>query len=52
MASLNPCSNGRYSQRIMEKKNVIESLSLNPCSNGRYSQSVVSDSQKMEVATS
>ena len=41
--SLNPCFNGRYSQRTSEafQKNYIRSL--NPCCNGRYSQSIVSD---------
>ena len=36
--SLNPCFNGRYSQRTSEafQKNYIRSL--NPCCNGRYSQ--------------
>gem|GEM_PF-3956714 len=34
--SLNPCCNGIYLIIIMEKKNVIESLSLNPCCNGIY----------------
>ena len=36
---LNPCSNGRYSQRTTFK-NYEESIGLNPCSNGRYSQSL------------
>ena len=37
---LNPCFNGRYSQRnwkVLRKCVVLESL--NPCFNGRYSQS-------------
>ena len=34
--SLNPCSNGRYSQSSIGGK---LTRGLNPCSNGRYSQS-------------
>ena len=38
--SLNPCSNGRYSQRYKMLDKLADSmLGLNPCSNGRYSQS-------------
>ena len=37
--SLNPCSNGRYSQRVRRGSDAIAEYSLNPCSNGRYSQS-------------
>ena len=39
VSSLNPCFNGRYSQRIMNKFYVQETIGLNPCFNGRYSQS-------------
>ena len=35
--SLNPCSNGRYSQRALVLLLMLV-LRLNPCSNGRYSQ--------------
>ena len=37
--SLNPCFNGRYSQRIYELSEEESDLCLNPCFNGRYSQS-------------
>ena len=38
LLSLNPCFNGRYSQRKpIRPKNQV-SRSLNPCFNGRYSQ--------------
>ena len=36
--SLNPCFNGRYSQRTNSFV-LISQLSLNPCFNGRYFQS-------------
>ena len=36
---LNPCFNGRYSQRSYERNEQFFSYSLNPCFNGRYSQS-------------
>ena len=38
---LNPCFNGRYSQR--EEKEGLNNLTLglNPCFNGRYSQRVI-----------
>ena len=36
--SLNPCFNGRYSQRIKTNKNYEYLSSLNPCFNGIYSQ--------------
>ena len=37
--SLNPCFNGRYSQRYPSLKTIWkEKLCLNPCFNGRYSQ--------------
>ena len=36
---LNPCSNGRYSQRTKFIYVSLFSVGLNPCSNGRYSQS-------------
>ena len=40
MASLNPCFNGRYSQRRhINNLNKDYEESLNPCFNGRYSQS-------------
>ena len=39
MRSLNPCSNGRYSQRMIQNiKRDMNVMCLNPCSNGRYSQ--------------
>ena len=37
---LNPCFNGRYSQRRARLVFSFASPSLNPCFNGRYSQSV------------
>ena len=37
--SLNPCFNGRYSQRERNYKRTITVEGLNPCFNGRYSQS-------------
>ena len=37
-ARLNPCFNGRYSQRKQEVALYLEKVSLNPCFNGRYSQ--------------
>ena len=37
---LNPCFNGRYSQRIMKAIEKLLEKSLNPCFNGRYSQSL------------
>ena len=37
--SLNPCFNGRYSQRVLQTISIKISCSLNPCFNGRYSQS-------------
>ena len=36
--SLNPCFNGRYSQRNPNVFLQIEDVGLNPCFNGRYSQ--------------
>ena len=36
---LNPCFNGRYSQRLNDGAVYQPSGSLNPCFNGRYSQS-------------
>ena len=39
MTSLNPCFNGRYSQRKNNESAKQVSNSLNPCFNGRYSQS-------------
>ena len=36
--SLNPCFNGRYSQRAEITAKTAEDISLNPCFNGRYSQ--------------
>ena len=36
--SLNPCFNGRYSQRSLIKAGAKSVKSLNPCFNGRYSQ--------------
>ena len=37
--SLNPCFNGRYSQRLLIKTLELWNMCLNPCFNGRYSQS-------------
>ena len=37
--SLNPCFNGRYSQRLINLPSNILVVCLNPCFNGRYSQS-------------
>ena len=37
---LNPCFNGRYSQRRGRVMKLYMVLSLNPCFNGRYSQSI------------
>ena len=37
---LNPCFNGRYSQRVMITFEQFMKESLNPCFNGRYSQSL------------
>ena len=39
LLSLNPCFNGRYSQRIRQTLSKEGYKSLNPCFNGRYSQS-------------
>ena len=38
---LNPCFNGRYSQRRHKTSKETVWVSLNPCFNGRYSQSVI-----------
>ena len=38
---LNPCFNGRYSQRNYNEQFVSTFICLNPCFNGRYSQSCV-----------
>ena len=35
---LNPCCNGRYSQREAEGAEAGKPEGLNPCCNGRYSQ--------------
>ena len=35
---LNPCFNGRYSQRLVKAVKRQSGYSLNPCFNGRYSQ--------------
>ena len=35
---LNPCFNGRYSQRPIESYTSSDNEGLNPCFNGRYSQ--------------
>ena len=35
---LNPCFNGRYSQRCLKAAKAAFEGSLNPCFNGRYSQ--------------
>ena len=37
---LNPCCNGRYSQRLQPQTLKDLLLSLNPCFNGRYYQSL------------
>ena len=37
---LNPCCNGRYSQRITLTNKNKKIRGLNPCCNGRYSQSI------------
>ena len=37
--SLNPCSNGRCSARVLVDLYNVEGYSLNPCSNGRCSAS-------------
>ena len=39
MVGLNPCFNGRYSQRETWVKKEDTATRLNPCFNGRYSQS-------------
>ena len=36
--SLNPCFNGRYSQREKKLYPQLRQTCLNPCFNGRYSQ--------------
>ena len=50
---LNPCFNGRYSQRLSEiqRTTICSSPCLNPCFNGRYSQSriVCFNSSKKDV---
>ena len=38
-SGLNPCFNGRYSQRIDSVIENTDEDGLNPCFNGRYSQS-------------
>ena len=38
MIGLNPCFNGRYSQRISQLQVTSAKTRLNPCFNGRYSQ--------------
>ena len=40
-SSLNPCYNGRYSQRKLTLMETHSLKCLNPCYNGRYSQSVM-----------
>ena len=35
---LNPCFNGRYSQRVQKNLFGLNNIRLNPCFNGRYSQ--------------
>ena len=42
MVCLNPCFNGRYSQRKAKEVKETVGESLNPCFNGRYSQSKIS----------
>ena len=43
LISLNPCFNGRYSQRALNSEHTRQLLCLNPCFNGRYSQREVKD---------
>ena len=50
--SLNPCFNGRYSQRILQTFLRHEVESLNPCFNGRYSQRVRVEDPKAYKAKS
>ena len=40
LQSLNPCFNGRYSQREPQWRKVKIPGCLNPCFNGRYSQRI------------
>ena len=40
LVRLNPCFNGRYSQRCLRRALLVLLISLNPCFNGRYSQRV------------
>ena len=47
--SLNPCFNGRYSQRVINKVSAKDIICLNPCFNGRYSQSVASKENRNGV---
>ena len=46
--SLNPCFNGRYSQRALASWVAEPNICLNPCFNGRYSQSPYSTGSRME----
>ena len=39
LVCLNPCFNGRYSQRVYSSSILLSPTRLNPCFNGRYSQS-------------
>ena len=48
---LNPCFNGRYSQRLRLAIKFV-TKSLNPCFNGRYSQSKQVWVQKKQVSIS
>ena len=44
---LNPCFNGRYSQRTIFQLQVTSAKSLNPCFNGRYSQRGIKLQEKL-----
>ena len=46
---LNPCFNGRYSQRLELLKKGKEVTGLNPCFNGRYSQSSINLNDKKKL---
>ena len=48
---LNPCFNGRYSQRRASFFNILFIFGLNPCFNGRYSQSKDADVKNFDKAS-
>ena len=48
---LNPCYNGRYSQRNIMTFTLTPNCCLNPCFNGRYSQSSFVNTTGDYVAT-